>query len=100
MAVTPRSPPDIAADREDAAAELEGAIQLLGRAHQRYMALTRELGAATGRDFAFSLDVPICMHLSEAGLSSLLERKLHGTPGSLRSLVADAHGKLLHKGNQ
>ena len=37
------------------------------------------------------LDVPIVLHLARAGLSGFLERRLTGTPGSLRAIVAAEH---------
>jgi len=85
----------VAADREQAAADLERAISLVGAAYRRYAHFTSELGAVSRTDFTYSLDVPIAMHFAEAGLGSLMERKLVGKVGPLRDLVARSHRALI-----
>ena len=85
----------LARERAEAAADLETAIVSLGLAYEGYQRTTQQLADLVHADLARRLEVPIVLHLARAGLSSLLERKLHaGTPASLRTLVDEQHEQL------
>jgi hypothetical protein len=45
-------------------------------------------------DLTRRLEIPIILHLVQAGLSPFLERKLTGTTAPLRSLVEDQHARV------
>jgi hypothetical protein len=47
-----------------------------------------------GQDLTRRLEVPIILHLVQAGLAGFLERKLQGPPASLRALVEEQHARL------
>ena len=84
---------DLARAREEAADQVEAAIVSVGIAYREYERLTTVLSERTGADLARRLEGPIMLHLAQAGLSAFLERKLVGTPGSLRALVAEQHDR-------
>jgi hypothetical protein len=86
---------DLARAREQAADRLEQAIRDLGDAFRTYSAATAELEHASGEELSRYLEAALCMHLSAAGLSSYLERKLVGTPAPLRALVDGQHRRVL-----
>ena len=83
----------LARAREQDAEDVEVAIALLGAAYQRLQRTTQQLDARIGADLSRRLDAPIVLHFGQAGLSAFLERKLVGTPGSLRTLVAEQHDR-------
>lgn len=85
---------ELAQAREQAAADLEAAIVALGVTCREYERLTTALGDRVQADLARRLEVPIVLHLARAGLSGFLERKLTGTPGSLRALVREQQARL------
>jgi hypothetical protein len=84
----------LARDREEAAEQLETAIAALGAAFQHYERLTRELTDRTHEDLSVRLDAPIILHLARAGFGRFLDRKLTGTPASLRALCEQQHERL------
>jgi hypothetical protein len=86
------TPEDLALAREQTAADLERAIAALGEAYARYQDATQQLGDHVG-DLSERLALPIAMHLARAGLATFLERRPVGTPGSLRSIVANEHAR-------
>lgn len=77
--------------REQAAGTLEDAIAAVGAAYRAFGQATTALGARLGLDLAPKLEGPIVLHCAQAGLGPLLERKLTGTPASLRALVREQH---------
>ena len=79
--------------REQAAEDLQLAIEAAGGAYRAYQAATQQLGDRVGADLAMRLEVPIVLHLARAGFSGFLERRLAGTPGSLRAIVATEHAR-------
>ena len=86
----------LAREREQKATELEAALVVAGRAFRDFLRITAALSDHVGADFHQKLAVPILLHMSRAGFSSVLERQLqvHGTPASLRALVAEQHATI------
>lgn len=84
----------IAAEREQAASELQGALELAGRAYVRFNKLTAALSNAIGQDLSLALDTGINMHAQANGLGPLLERKLVGAASPLADLCAEHHRKM------
>lgn len=82
---------DLARARVQAAADLEVAIAALGIKYRAFTQTTDALEQQLGVDLARYLEVPIVLHLARAGLGGFLERRLTGTPGSLRALVERQH---------
>lgn len=86
---------ELAARRVDAVCHFEAAVAVLGDAYRALEATTQALEHESGQELARYLEVPIVLHLARAGLSVFLERKLAGTPASLRALVENQHRRLL-----
>lgn len=81
----------LVAQRVQAAADLEAVIAALGVAYRAFSEATAALESRVGQDLTRYLEVPIVLHLARAGLGGFLERKLSGTPASLRTLVEEQH---------
>jgi hypothetical protein len=86
---------ELALARARAAERVEAAIVALGGAYEVFGRATRALEACAEVDLGHYLDAPITMHLAQAGLGALLERKLTDKPAPLRELVEGQHRKLL-----
>ena len=91
--MTPATVADLAHAREEATADLDAAIRVIGVAYGDYQDTTQALSDRLGVDLFGRLDVPIIHALVRAGLTRFLERKLvaHGSAMSLRALVEEQH---------
>ena len=81
----------LARDREAKAGNLEAAIVAFGVAWHEYREATHALESTVNVELTRALEIPLILHLARAGLGELLERKLVGTPASLRALVEQQH---------
>jgi hypothetical protein len=86
----------IAERRVLAAAELESAIDSVRLVYRNFLAVTGELSGhlPSSERMVLSLDTAICMHLSRAGLGTLLARYPQGQPPALAAVVERQHAKL------
>jgi hypothetical protein len=85
---------DQAVARVQAAEDLQVAIAALGAAYRAYQRATDALQQRAGEDLARYLEVPIILHLAQAGFASFLDRKLTGTPYPLGDLVENQHRRI------
>jgi hypothetical protein len=80
--------------RVRAAAQLQTAIEAVGRAYRDYQQATRALEFRASVDLDRYLLSGITRHLSQAGLAEFLERKLAGAAPSLAGLVEQQHRRV------
>ena len=92
----PASTSDLAARREESAAQLEAAIVAVGVAYRQYERATQALTERVGKDLFWQTEIAINLHLVRAGLTGFLKRpsQITGHLVSLREVVEHHHQRL------